>query len=216
MGFLRRLIGLLMILAILLPLPLGAVTVITARDILGKMQTTVSTRVDHINDKLSEVETTINTVSARFEVLRSVADQVGSAATTAAQNVVNTIDSFKIHIAIPLPAPLPSIPPLDLDVPGLTEVRDFLQNVYDTFASLASAISDITLIGQVPAQIGEAVTEAQGLASDISEIVTPYAQMILILVVGLVVWMGVIYIVLVYRWLGQGWAMLVGRPTSLT
>ncbi|MBI1256950.1 MAG: hypothetical protein GC204_05725 [Chloroflexi bacterium] len=212
----RRLIGLLMILAILLPLPLGAVTVMTARSILNEAQTKVNTRVEHISDKLTQVETTINTVSSRFEVLKSVADQVGSAASTAAQNVVKTIDSFKIHIAIPLPAPLPTIPPLDLDVPGLSEVRDFLQNVYDTFASLASAISDITLIGQVPAQIGEAVTEAQGLYTDMTGILASYAQVILIIVVGLVVWMCVIYIVVIYRWLGLGWAMLAGRPAQQT
>ena len=208
----RRLIGLLMILAILLPLPLGALTVITARDILGKVQTTVSTRVERINDKLAQVETTINTVSARFEVLKSVADQVGSAASTAAQNVVNTINSFKIYIDIPMPAPLPHIPAFDLDVPGLSAVRDFLRNVYDTLSSLASAISDITLIGQVPAQIGEAVTEAQGFYTDMTGILASYAQLILIIVVGLVVWLGIIYIVVIYRWLAQGWAMLVGRP----
>ena len=210
----RRLIGLLMILAILLPLPLGAATVITAHDILDKMQTTVNTRVDRINAKLSQVETTVNTVSSRFEVLKSVADQVGSAATTATQNVSDAINNFKIHIDIPLPAPLPSAP-IDLDVPGLSSVRDFLQNLYDTLASLSSAISDVTLIGQVPAQFGEAVTETQGLVSDVNGVIAPYAQMILILVVGLVVWMGIIYIVLVYRWLGQGWAMLSGR-TVLT
>jgi hypothetical protein len=209
----RRLIGLLMILAILLPLPLGAATVITAHDILDKMQTTVNTRVDRINAKLSQVETTVNTVSSRFEVLKSVADQVGSAATTATQNVSDAINNFKIHLAITWPAgvPLPNIPPVDLDVPGLSSVRDFLQNLYDTLASLSSAISDVTLIGQVPAQFGEAVTETQGLVSDVNGVIAPYAQMILILVVGLVVWMGIIYIVLVYRWLGQGWAMLTGR-----
>ncbi|MEO8397329.1 MAG: hypothetical protein ABI700_30310 [Chloroflexota bacterium] len=212
----RRLIGLLMILAILLPLPLGAATIVTAHDILDKMQTTVSTRVDHINAKLSQVETTVNTVSARFEVLKSVADQVGSAATTATQTVNDAINNFKIHIAIPLPAPLPSIPPLDLDIPGLSSVRDFLKNLYDTLASLASALSDITLIGQVPAQFGEAVSEAQGLVTDVNETIAPYAQMILIIVVGLVVWMGIIYIVLVYRWLGQGWSMLMGRPALST
>jgi hypothetical protein len=208
----RRLIGLLMILAILLPLPLGAATVITAHNILDQMQTTVNTRVDHINAKLNQVETTINTVSDRFEVLKNVADQVGSAATTTGQSVIDAINNFKIHITIPLPPPLPSIPPIDLDVPGLSSVRDFLQNIYNTIASLASAISDVTLIGQVPVQFGEAVTEAQGLSTDVQGIITPYAQIILIIVVGLVVWMAIIYIVLVYRWLGQGWAMLVGRP----
>ena len=210
----RRLIGLLMILSILLPLPLGAASVITAKNILDQMQTTVSARVDRINTKLDQVETTINTVSTRFEVLKNVADQVGSAATTTEQNVITAINNFKIHFNIPLPPPLPSVP-VDLDVPGLSAVRDFLQNIYDTLASLASAISDVTLIGQVPAQFGEAVTEAQGLTTDIQGIIAPYAQIILIIVVGLVVWMAIIYIVLVYRWLGQGWAMLTGRKVVL-
>lgn len=207
----RRLIGLLMILAILLPLPLGAATIVTAHDLLDKMQTTVNARIDRINAKLDQVESTVNTVSNRFEVLKSVADQVGSAATTAAQSVVDAINNFKIHFNIPLPAPLPSVP-VDLDIPGLSAVRDFLQNLYNTLASLASALSDITLIGQVPAQFGEAVTEAQGLTTDVNDVIAPYAQTIQIIVVGLVLWMGIIYIVLVYRWLGQGWSMLMGAP----
>ena len=211
----RRLIGFLMIVAVLFPLLLGAVGLITAGQIIGHLQKTVSTRVDHINTELHQVETTIDTVSTRFAQLKTVSDQITIAANSASQSVVTTINNFKIHYAgltWPAGVPLPNIPPVDLDVPGLSQARDFIQNLYNSLASLTSALSDVSLVSQVPSQIGDASNEAQGLYNDINTGIAPYAQTLIWIVVGLVVWLAVVYLIVVYRWLGQGWAMLMDRP----
>ncbi len=213
----QRVIGFLMIVAVILPLLLGGATVIVADQIAGKVQTTITTRVDRINTKLDQVETTIDTVSTRFTELKNVADQINTSANSAAQSVLTTINNFKIHyggLQWPAGVPLPNIPPVDLDVPGLSAARDFIQNLYNSLGSLTSALSDVSLIGQVPGQFGEAVTEMQGMNSDLVNIIAPYTQILLTLVVGLVVWLAILYIVIAYRWLRQGWAMLTGQPLT--
>ena len=137
---LRRVIGLLMILAILFPLVAGVVGVVVASDIVGRAQADWNIRRERIQARMDAVETTINTVSARFEALRVVSDQISATANETAQTVVNTINTFNIIYAgfqwppaiknalAVLGITLPDIPPASLAIPGLSAVRDFLQS----------------------------------------------------------------------------------------
>ncbi len=213
----RQFIGLLMIFVILFPLLVGATGIVVTHDIVVQVQTKWQGRIDHIQAQMNEVETTVNTVTQRFQALQTVANQIASSANEAAQTVVDTINNFKIHIGgVHFPSilgvKLPDIPAADITIPGLSNVRDFLQNLYNSLASLTQAISDVTLIAQVPGQIGQIVTEAQGFPNDVIQIVGPYGQTLLIVAIGILVWMAAIYVVLVYTWLVRGWAMLMGRP----
>src|SRR5690349_9761786 len=129
-SMLRRVIGLLMIFAILFPLVAGTVTVVVARDIVRQVQTDWDIRQDRIRAKMDVVEHTVNTVSQRFQALQVVADQITGTANETAQTVITTINTFQIvyagfqwppairdALAI-LHITLPDIPPANLDIPG--------------------------------------------------------------------------------------------------
>lgn len=210
----RRLLGLLLILTIIFPFGLGLGGLLVASDVLGQLDSIVTQRVETINVRLAQTEETINAVSARFASLESVADQVSSAAQAAAQSVTANMADTTAHyggVTWPAASTSPDIPAARLSVPALSSARGFLQNLYDTVASLASAIADVTSIDQVPGTFGQAVSEAQALAAELDALRVSASPTLLFLLVSFGVWFVVIYLLLTFRWLKQGWGMLRGR-----
>ena len=128
----KRLLGFLLILVISFPFFLGLGGLIVASDLLGQFQATVTRRVDNISAQLSQTEATINAVSARFDTLKSVAEQVSAAARAASGIVATTMTDTTAHydgVVWPAGASSPDIPAADLAVPGISSARGFLQNL---------------------------------------------------------------------------------------
>jgi hypothetical protein len=195
----RRLIGLLMILSLLFPPLIGAAALLTLNDLAAHLQTTSDARFSRLDARLDQLELAVNTATSRYDALKAVSEQVRAAAQAAAQDVA-TIDNFTV--------PGEGVGSTTFDMGA---VREHLQNLYNSLGSLSSALSDATVINQIPGQVGEVVGETQGWYSDVNDIAASYAQIFLTLGVALVVWLALVYLVLVYRWGRQGWALLSGQ-----
>jgi hypothetical protein len=203
-----------MILAVLFPLLFAVGGVLLVSDVFGQAQAVVSARVDAISARLHQTEDTINDVSDRFTALQGIADQVSVAAQSASQTVAATMNDYSAYYngaTVSVGTSSAAIPPAALNVPGMSTARGFIQNLYDMLASLASAIRDVTAINQIPGQFGQAVSEAQGLSADLNALSAAYNPLLVVLLVGFVLWIAVIYVLVVFRWLKQGAQMLMGR-----
>ncbi len=220
----RRFIGLLMLFVILFPLLLGAGTILVTRQVVIGVQAEYDRRMTSINRDLAEIDQTLRRAQVQFETLQTVADTIFGSATQWAQDVANTINNFQIRYGgFRLPEidvglfkiDLPDIPAVNLTIPGLSAVRDFLQNIFNSLAQLSGALSDIAQIAQVPAQLNAIYGELQGFYGSLNAIIAPYGTLIIVGVIGGFIWFAAVYLVLAYTWIVRGWAMLRGRPITV-
>lgn len=221
----RRLIGLLMIIVILMPLLLGAVLFTTAQGFVGEMQTVLEPRIAAINQRVSTIGDSLETVQDAAQRINNSLGGFISDINSVASTIRNTLN---IRINIPLPnlpdvritipvinrsitIPLPNLGNLNLEIPGMRQVRDFFDNVFDFFGRIANTLADLAAVQVVVQDVGVIVAETQQLASEVIAALATYSQG-LILALGLfVLWIVLAYLVMVYRYLVDGWRMMMGR-----
>ncbi|MCC7208796.1 MAG: hypothetical protein IT323_15920 [Anaerolineae bacterium] len=214
-----RLMGLLTIVTILAPLVLGAATVVLARDILTDIENAAAARGQAINDELDGLRSTVNTIRIAFNL---TANRL--------QPVVDALDDFRDFIddiptgitfpgfswpvlAVgPFSLTIPAIPSLNISAPGFSDVVDFLEDSYEQFGRVASGLQRILNIGDFAESAQRLAAETAGLAQDVGEAFTTRAGPLRTLLTALAVWLGLVYIVLLYERLARGWRLLMGRP----
>ncbi len=220
----RRFIGLLMLFVILFPLLLGAGGVLVTRQVVIGVQAEYETRKANIEQRLEVVNQKVELARAQLENLQSVASTIFGSATQWAQDVANAINNFQLYIGgfqfpdihvLGATIHLPGIPAVDLTIPGLREVRNFLQNIFDSLSQLSQALADIAGVVDVVNEIGGITAEVTGFVGSLGAIIAPYGTLIIAGVVGGFIWFAAVYLVLAYTWLVRGWAMLTGRPVTV-
>jgi hypothetical protein len=223
----RRFIGLLMLFVILFPLLMGAGAVFVTRQVVIGVQAEYELRMASINRNLAEIDQTLRRAQVQFETLQTVADQIFGSATQWARDVIDTINNFQIRYGgFQWPSwvqdalrfiglHLPDIPAVNFTIPGLSAVRDFLRNIFDSLAQLSSALSDIAQIAQVPAQLNAIYGEMQSFYGSLNAIIAPYGTLVIVGIVGGFIWFAAVYLVLAYTWILRGWALLTGRSVTV-
>ncbi|MCA9908317.1 MAG: hypothetical protein KC519_06670 [Anaerolineae bacterium] len=224
----RRLIGLSMIVVIVMPIVLGALVVVNAQGLLTDLEGVFSPRVAVINDKLDRLNDSL-------AVVQGAADRISTSVSGFVDDVSTIASSIRsaltLNLRIPLPdipdvtiripvinrnitIPLPNLPDLNLEIPGLRQVRDWLVDIFGFLERIGETLSDLAQVQAVAQTLGEIAKEATALSGEVGTVVVARTSSMVLLLVLFVVWVGLIYIVLVFRWLGEGWRMLTGRGAS--
>ncbi len=198
----RRFIGLLMLFVILFPLLLGAGTVLVTRQVVIGVQAEYETRKANIERRIDVINAKVELAHAQLENLQTVASSIFGSATQWARDVATAIDNFQLHIGgfqfpdihvLTVTIHLPSIPAVDLTIPGLREVRNFLGNIFDSLAQLSQALADIAGVGQALNEVSAITGEVTGFFGTLGAIIAPYGTLIIAGVVGGFIWFAAVY-----------------------
>ena len=224
----RRFIGLLMLFVILFPLVLGAGAVLVTRQVVIGVQTeyevrraNIEQRLEAANQKIELREATIGASAIRRQHDFRLGDAVGagrrrprSAISRFATGAFDWPSWVQDALGF-LRLSLPDIPAVNLTIPGLSAVRDFLQNIFDSLAQLSQALADIAGVADAINEVSAIAGELTGFVGSLGAIIAPYGTLIVAGVVGGFIWFVAVYLVLAYTWLVRGWAMLRGRPVTV-
>ncbi len=219
----RRLMGLVLIISILMPVILAAAGFFLVRQIASDVENVARGPLRDIRADLDAMKTTLDEASQAFQGLSS---QIASIANSlvrfaGALSLLNIrlgpldIPDFSIRIPVidrTIRINVPDIPAFD--VPGLREVRNILSNIFSVFSDLVAVLRRIGSIGSLPRQLDGVVTKVQGLVDDIGEVGSRWLGTLTFVAVVLLVWVAATYLALVYRWLSSGWRMLRGLPAD--
>ncbi|MCC6613735.1 MAG: hypothetical protein IT320_09675 [Anaerolineae bacterium] len=220
---LQRLIGLIMILVIVMPVILGVLIVVNAQGLVTDLDKVFAPRVETINDKIESLDDSLAVVQGAADrvsaSVREFSDDVNSVADT-----ISSALTLDLHIPLPnlpdvtipfftgdITIPLPNLPDLDLEIPGLREVRSFLIDIFAFFQRIGDTLSDLAQVQTVAQTLGEIAHESQALAGEVGSVVSARTSSLVLLLVLFIVWVLMVYLVLVYRWLRDGWRLLTGQ-----
>lgn len=221
----RRLIGLSMIVVIIMPLVLGALVVVNAQGLLTDLEDVFTPRMAVINQKLDTLDDSLAVVQGAADRISASVSQFSSDVSAIASSIRSALT---LNLQIPLPnipdvsiripvinrditIPLPNLPDLDLEIPGLRQVRDWLVDIFGFLEQIGETLSDLAQVQTVAQTLGEIAAEAQMLSGEVGTIVVARTSSLVLVLVLFVVWVGLIYIVLVFRWLSEGWRMFTGQ-----
>lgn len=220
---LRRLMGLILIISILMPVILGAVGFFVVRQIVADVEDAARGPLQDINTGLNDMQTTLNQATQAFQGLASeissiastlggIGSSIGSLATS-----IGPINLPDVSIHIPVinvnvTVPIPDIP--SFSVPGLTQLRNVLNSVFGVFSNLTDVVRRIGSIASLPQQLNGVVTKVTALFDDLRNVGAKWLSALSLVAIALLVWVSATYVALVYRWLTTGWRMLRGLPDA--
>mgnify|MGYP005838224213 CR=1 FL=1 len=224
---LRRLMGLILIISVLMPLILGVAGVVIARQVASDMEAATTEPRQRIDERLENMRQTVREASQAFA---GISDAVASIS-GALGAIGNAINALTTRITIPrivipdisfdfgwplyrVNIPTPDIPAFSFDVPVLTQIRNVLEDIFSVFDDLREALEAIATISTIPEDLQGITTEMQTMLSQIAQVFGQWTTTLLIIGAGLVLWMGAFYLAMAYRWLSSGWNMLRGRPNT--
>ena len=216
---LRRLMGLLMILVLIAPILFGVFTVVTARQIFDQVGAAVDTSRVRVEAEIANMEEAVNTATRGLNRVGATVTSVTNAVNSATQSITSALNNLNVTIpAFRWPSflawlNLPDIPAFTFQVPGIAQIRGFLLDAYSQLGQVVSALGEITALRDIPPALDRLYEELAGFYSALSAIAGQWAGTIQVLLIGFVIWVGAVYLVVVYRWLTAGWKMLTGQPT---
>ena len=218
---LRRLMGLVLIISVLMPIILAVAGFFLVRQIVSDVEDVARRPLQEIRAELDAMKATLDEASRAFQGLSSqiasVANSLARFAGAVSQLNIRLgpldIPDFSIRIPVidrTIRINVPDIPALD--VPGLREIRNILSNIFGVFDDLVAVLGRIGSIGSLPQRLNGVVTRVQALFDGIGEIGGRWLGALTLVAVLLLVWVAGTYVALVYRWLTSGWRMLRGLP----
>ncbi|MBL8148179.1 MAG: hypothetical protein JNL34_17515 [Anaerolineae bacterium] len=221
---LRRLIGLLILLALIFPPVVVAAGVVIARDVTGRVESELELRLNNVRAELTDIEEEVEDVRARL-----------ASAVTPINNVISALDDLledaddlvtggltipgviltDFVLGIPgigtFTIVIPNIPSTTLTIPGLSSLRSLFEDTLGEMSDTADAVSALLRLRFVPNQLSQAAADVRGLWDyllGVGAAITPTVQ-IMLLACG--VWLVVVYCLALYFGLRSGWRMLMGR-----
>jgi hypothetical protein len=111
----------------------------------------------------------------------------------------------------PFSLTIPAIPAINITAPGFADVVDFLEDSYEQFSRVASGLLRILNIGDFAEHAQRIAAQTAALAQDVGQAFATRAGPLRTLITALAVWLGLVYIVLLYERLARGWELLTGR-----
>lgn len=220
---LRRIMGLILIISVLMPVILGVAGFFVVRQIVTDIDNATRGPLGQIETRLNDVKTTLNNASQAFQGLSSAIASI----TSALSGVVNTINvlatsigpidvpDFSVRIPVidrRVAIPVPDIPAFS--VPGLAQLKSLLSNFFGIFGNVTSVLQRISAIQALPEQLNGIVAEVSLLLDNMREIGGRWLDVLSLIAVVLLFWVSATYVALVYRWISGGWQMLQGKPLT--
>jgi len=220
----RRLIGLLVLLALIFPPVAVAAVVIITRDVVSRTESQVDLRMASIRAELTDIEEEVEDVRARL------ANSV-----TPINNVISTLndlfedadDLVTGSLTIPgvvltdfvLGIPgigtftivIPNIPATTLTIPGLSSLRGLFEDTLGEMADTADAVSALLRLRFIPNQLNQAAADVHGLWDYLMGVGAAIAPTVQIVLLACGIWLVVVYGLALYFGLRTGWRMLMGR-----
>ncbi|MCZ7542462.1 MAG: hypothetical protein M5R40_02490 [Anaerolineae bacterium] len=100
-----------------------------------------------------------------------------------------------------------------LQIPGLSQVNSAITAISNAFDQLVAVVNAVASIATLPGELNDIARHVTTLTNSLRRVGAQWVEMLTLLVTVFLVWLAVVYVALVYRWVSQGWAMLMGRPT---
>lgn len=222
---LRRLIGLSMLTVIIMPLFLAGLLIFSARGIALQLQTIITPRVTTIENRLEDMNDSLATVQTAANRIATSLNTFTSDINTLAILVRDTLN-FRIEVPLPdipdiqitipvinqrITIPLPNLADLNLEIPGLRQVRGFFADVFGFFRRIGSTLTDLAEVQSVTQDLSAVVLEVQQLGTEVTDVVEQQANTFILIFSLCIIWVLLIYLIMVYRWLSEGWKLLTGQ-----
>jgi len=218
---LRRVVGVLMILSILLPILLAVAGVFMVRQVVSDVADAARGPLHDINAGLNDMKTTLDSATLAFQGLASRIASIGNTVASIARAIgslatrIGPLDIPDFNVRIPvidrtITIRVPDIPAFN--VPGLTQLKNILGNAFGVFDDLIDVLGRIGSIGSLPQQLNRVVDRVTALVDNVSQVGARWLGALILVGVVLLVWVIATYVALVYRWLSAGWRMLRGLP----
>ena len=218
---LRRLMGLVLIVSVLMPILLGGAGFFLGRQLVSDLENIARGPLRDIRADLDDMKSTLSEASQAFQGLASeigsIANrltQVGAAIARLATRI-GPLDIPDFNVRIPvidrtITLRVPDIPAFD--VPGLVQMKNILSSALHVFDNFITVLDKIGSIGTLPQDLNSVVGRLRALVDDIGALGSRWLGALTFVAVVLLVWVAATYIALVYRWLSSGWRMLRGLP----
>jgi hypothetical protein len=223
----RRIFGLFMIIVVLLPLLVGVLLFTSVSRLVADVGGVVEPRIATINDRIATIDESLVTVEGAVDRINNSITAFNNDIAAIRDTVRDTLD---INVTVPLPdlpdvriripvinrritIPLPDLSDVNLEIPGLREVRGFLDDIFGYFDRVAATMRDLAEIQTVSQELGAIAGETSAMVNAVGATVARQSRDVVLAVGLLVAWVALTYIVVVYRYLSDGWRMLTGKST---
>ena len=220
---LLRIKGLALIAFFLLPLVLGAATLVVGGQAISAIRrTTVDSltrmdgNLDHIAQTLAVVEGAFIDLNARVAGVVTASEQVSAFAeeVEGMDEVIRVPDIAIPDIDLTLPLigevfiPTPDIAGFSIPAPVIGEIKRVVGDFSALFTELTDIIARIATIQEAPGQVNALIAQTQTLQANLQAVEEQWSGMLTALAVALAASLGGVYLVLVFPWLARGWALL--------
>ncbi len=188
----QRVLGFLLVAALLMPLILGAALAVQIRQTALDVRQVSDQRIAQIETDLQTIETSLAEISLSFEGVPATIDTITA-----------SVEELKTFV-------------LDLsdNVPGwlafLTGFQGAINDTLTALDDLTSVVRSIASIHELPDQFSSVMAESRLMADDLEAVYDTRAGSILWLAGLLVVWLAGVYVALTWKWLTRGWRMMRG------
>lgn len=219
---LRRLLGLLMLIAALAPLLLGVVGAFGIRSLADAVTTAADTRIEAMNTQLDQIDIRIAVARDGLAEVAQIVDVVTENLTTinTSINAISTVlqipnlDLPDIRADVPVVGrvaiPLPEISFPAIELPMLADIRTFLQGTADIMRDLVRAVGVVADLRYIADDMQGAYTELTSFGQDIEEILAANSVLLIFLAAGGTIWLIILYIAFLGDWLIRGSRYLRG------
>ena len=220
----RRLIGLLILIALIFPPIAVAAGVLLARDVTGRMESQVELLLNNVRTELTDIEETVEDVRTH---LNDLVTPINSAVNTLSDLIDDADDLVAGSLTIPgvvladfvLNIPgigpftivIPNIPSTTLTIPGLSTLRGLFENTLGEAEEMAAAVQDILRLRFIPNQLNQAAADVRALVDYVTGVGESIAAPVQIMLWAGGIWLVIVYIVCLYLGIGTGWRMVTGR-----
>lgn len=219
----RRLVGLLILLALIFPPVAVAAGVLITRDVASRMESELDLRLANIRAELTDIEEEVEDVRTRLvnavtpinNVINSLDDLIEDADDLVTGNLTIpgvVLNDFVLGISgISYTIVIPDIPSTTLTIPGLSSLRGLFENTLGEMADTADAVSALLRLRFIPNQFSQAAADVRGLLDYLEGVGAAIAPAVQVLFLACGVWLVVVYCLALYFGLRAGWRMLTGR-----
>jgi len=218
---LRRVMGLIMIVSILMPILLGVAGALIVRQIVADVEDVARGPLRDIRAALDDMKSTLDEASRAFQGLAGQIASIGNTVSRVANSIsaiasrIGPLDIPDFDVRIPVidrrvTIRVPDIPAFD--VPGLSQLKRALSSAFGIFDDLVDVLGRIGSIGSLPQQLNGVVANLRALIDDLGAAGGRWLGVLGFIGVVLLVWVSATYVALAYRWLSSGWRMLRGLP----
>jgi hypothetical protein len=188
-----RILGLLLILAVIMPLVLGGVLVAQGVAAAQAINTTAVTQFSAVEADLAAIQLTLDEMNTAFAGVPAALDAV-----------TLTIEDIKAVLR----DLAESVPPL---LSFMTGFEAALEDTIEVLDELLGIIRSIATIQALPAQMDSVMDELHVMVDDLRGVGADHLVPMLWTGLVLGVWLAGVYVALVWRWIVRGWGLVVGQ-----